>query len=782
MRRNIATIALAALALTPGVVVSAASASVIGIHTVRNTNNAGPDSLRRAIDDANSTVGPDEIHFDIPFAGAQVINLVTDLPPITQPVVIDGYTQSDAAPAVAGTPAVLRIVINAANVAYGLDLQTNDSVITGLVVRSAAGPVAAGVTCDNGGICVTGDNNVLRGNYVGVGHAGQVALGNDGDGIHIEGDGNVVGGSDPGDRNVISANHDEGIAIEGAMNVVQGNLIGTDASGTTDLGNTQDGVEIVGDGNAVGGSGDGEGNVIACNGTGVYAHGDDNTLVGNLIGTDINGVLLRANGGGVYILGDHNTVGSAGKGNVISGNGVGVTVESSTETLVQDNHIGTDKTGMVGFAGGSGGIVVDAASTDSTISGNVIAGMLGYGIDLDGDNGTVQRNKIGTNAAGRVAFGNNTGLRVDGNDNLIGGTTTDAGNIISGNVADGVLVESGATRNTFHGNLIGVDVTGFAPLGNGGSGLSIDSSGNTVGGHAAGEANIIAANGGNGVLLESSDTTVEGNLIGVGIDTNGATVPLGNARSGVRINGDANRVGGVDPGAGNVIAANAGYGVDLDTGWDNQIMANTIGTDQGGVPNLGNARSGVRVGGARNVIGSIDPAVKPNIIAFNGGDGVTVGTTGGTSENAIVGNVIVANQRLGIDLNPNGVTANDNNVQDADSGANDLQNHPVILTASTQGTITTVTWTLDSLASSDFRLEFFAVNTCDGSGHGEGQTFLGERLVTTFANGKAASATPTTFRANVGQYVVMTATYVSAVGPPLDLRATSEFSACVLVT
>jgi len=775
VRRTFTTFALVALVPILGVVVPASPAHATVIYTVRNANDSGVDSLRDVIVLANRNAGPDEIHFDIPGVGAQTINLVTDLPSITNPVRIDGYTQPGAVRAAAGNNTALRVVINASNVAYGLDLRTDDSVITGLVVQGAAGPVAAEVDCDNAGICVTGADNVISGNYVGVSVSGKAALGNNEEGVRIEGDGNVVGGSDPGDHNVISANGEEGISIEGAKNVVQGNLVGIAVGGAAALGNTAEGVKIAGDSNKVGGNGAGEGNVISGNGgIGVYANGNGNAIAGNLIGTDTSGGALLANGEGVYLVGDKAQV----TDNVISGNGVGVTVHSGTGAVIQRNLIGTDGNGRVSLAAGDIGILTGSASTNSSITGNVIGGMGSDGIELGGSGSTVQSNKIGADKDGTASLGNNTGLRVTGDDNLIGGTAAGTGNVISGNLADGVVVESQVSGTDLHGNLIGVDITGFAPLGNGGCGVLIDGGGNTLGGHAAGEGNVIAANVGDGVVVDGGDTLVEGNLIGVVVGPAGS-VRLGNGGHGVRIAGSTNRVGGVDKGAGNVIGGNLGHGIELEVGSDNQIVANTIGTDISGT-NLRNRRSGIHVLASTNVIGSTDPTVAPNMIAFNGGDGVTV-ETNVVSANAIVGNVIVDNRGLGIDLNPNNVTVNDNNVLDADTGANDLQNYPVVGSAVALGTGTEVSWTLDSLASSNFRLEFFAVNACDASGHGEAGRFLDERLVKTDYNGMAALTTQTAGRANVGQYVVMTATYVSVVGPPLVLGATSEFSACVLV-
>ena len=405
--------------------------------------------------------------------------------------------------------------------------------------------------------------------------------------------------------------------------------------------------------------------------------------------------------------------------------------------------------------------------------------MLISGIDLAGTASKVQGNKIGTDANGAVALGNDTGLVIKGDDNLIGGAGAGSGNVISGNVTDGVEVTGVAAGNDIQGNLIGTTVSGLAPLGNGRYGVWIRSDGNTLGGHAAGERNVVAANGSDGVNLDGHDNIVEGNLIGVNA---AGAAPLGNAGNGVRDDGDRNWVGGVEPGAGNVIGANGGHGVSGDTVRDGQVVANAIGTDASGVVNLGNARSGVHTLAFTHMIGSIDPAVPPNTIAFNGADGVTVDSPFGTSANTIVRNVIYGNGGLGIDLNPNGVTAND--ALDADGGANDQQNHPVVVSATNVAGTTEVGWELSTLPLSNFRLEFFAVNNCDASGHGEARKFLGDALVTTGAGGYPTgnTTTPMAATATAGQYVVMTATFVSQVGPPLELGATSEFSACVLVT
>jgi hypothetical protein len=120
---------------------------------------------------------------------------------------------------------------------------------------------------------------------------------------------------------------------------------------------------------------------------------------------------------------------------------------------------------------------------------------------------------------------------------------------------------------------------------------------------------------------------------------------------------------------------------------------------------------------------------------------------------------------------------------------NFLQNYPVIKSATTSGANTDITWTLHSLPSRDFRLEFFGT-TCDPSGYGEGQTYLGAADVTTDKNGYVTDTTTVAAPAS-GQVVTATATVQgvpNSVPPglpksaPISSNSTSEFSACATVT
>jgi len=233
---------------------------------------------------------------------------------------------------------------------------------------------------------------------------------------------------------------------------------------------------------------------------------------------------------------------------------------------------------------------------------------------------------------------------------------------------------------------------------------------------------------------------------------------------------------------GNLISGNTGIGLDLFADSNNNLIeGNIIGADVTGAVSLGNSLAGISISGSGNTVGGTDTNAR-NIIAFNGtdpnsggsqGTGVTIGTSGTFVNNAVLGNSIFSNASLGIDLSiafdgPFGVTLND--VGDADTGPNNLENYPTIATVTTGGYGSTVTLTgaLDSTPNTTFRLEFFSNVAGDGSGFGEGKTFLGTTDVTTDASG--AAAYNVTFSLVSAAEAVFTATATDAGGN------TSEFS------
>jgi hypothetical protein len=322
------------------------------------------------------------------------------------------------------------------------------------------------------------------------------------------------------------------------------------------------------------------------------------------------------------------------------------------------------------------------------------------------------------------------------------------------------------------GNFIGLDVDGVTVRSNSGAGIRSTASNATIGGIDPGARNIISANNGGGItLISSAANVVQGNFIGT--DASGR-LARGNRGAAITIRNPTsvgNVIGGVTPGARNVISASTGtgagdHGIIITNCTGNVVQGNQIGTDVTGTNSLGNGASGVLLGAAlSNVIGGVLPG-EGNVIAFNGSAGVQL--VSGT--NALVGNSIFANSRLGIDLGATNVTAND--VGDPDGGANNLQNFPVISAATNFGGALLVIGTLNSKPNSGYRLEFFSSPVCDSSGYGEGKNFLGAASVTTDPGGNASFEVQMPVVAPADAVVTATATAIGV----LDM--TSEFSAC----
>lgn len=414
----------------------------------------------------------------------------------------------------------------------------------------------------------------------------------------------------------------------------------------------------------------------------------------------------------------------------------------------------------------------------------------GDGIQLlfEGGN-TIQGNFIGTDVTGTVGLGNDIGVLIsaDSKENVIGtdGDGVDdwaERNVISGNRRAGVRIQRGALthvtdNNVVAGNLIGTDVTGTVALPNmrGVAIINVNGpEGNRIGTDGDGmsdaaERNIISGNSFVGIEIQAAAlTVVAGNYIGTDVT---GTQDLGNAQAGVLLtNGaDNNTIGGTTPAVRNLISGNGLDGVILGGGaTGNRVAGNYIGTDVTGTQALGNTRLGVLIiNGADNTIGG-QPVGAGNTIAFNGGTGVSVISATG---NAVLSNSIFSNTGLGIDLGADGVTAND--AGDSDTGANNLQNFPVITSALAAPGQLVVRGIIDTPNPKTVNIEFFAnavpLPGGDPSGHGEGAEFLG--TVTPNVRGEFTATLPP----------VAPGTLISATATDADGN-TSEFAANIEAT
>ncbi|MEM0961907.1 MAG: T9SS type A sorting domain-containing protein [Bacteroidota bacterium] len=404
---------------------------------VTTTDDQGAGSLRRAIQDANNNSGADVIAFDIPGDGPHTVALTTSLPAISDPVTIDGLTQPGAD--CSGWPATLRVVVDGSRVNSGAGLFLSDgsdgSVVRGLVVNgfdfsgSGRGGGAFGIT-------LVSDGNAVECSYIGTTVDGTAARGNEDVGVFILGSENRVGGPDPSQRNLVSGNG-IGIEIDGfsgaSGTLIQGNYIGTDATGSLALSNTEDGILIDGSSRTtIGGDAESEGNLISGN-------GDD--------GIDVSG-------------------------------------EDATSTTIQFNHIGTTVDGTAALGNSGDGVDLNDGASNNDLYDNVISGNGGNGVVISGtdtQNNVLGRNTIGTNADGANLGNGDDGVRaVNSGPQVIGGTydltgLCCEGNDIAFNGRNGVVIlaetsvsfDKGILGNRIYQNAgLGIDLQDDGPTPN----------------------------------------------------------------------------------------------------------------------------------------------------------------------------------------------------------------------------------------------------------------------------------------------------------------------------
>ncbi len=528
----------------------------------------------------------------------------------------------------------------------GLVVDTSENVIGG--TDAGAGNLISGNTSE--GIHLGANGNLIAGNRIGTDVTGTQAVANQ-TGILVAAADNTIGGADPGAGNLIAGNTGTGVRLDGGASntVIQGNQVGTDSTGTHALDNAT-GVEVAfGGSNLIGGTTAAAANVISGNlGPGIVINTSGNWVQGNRIGTNAAGTAAVPNLIGVLVTAAANTIGGtvAGAGNLIAGNtsyGIQMTTPLAAGNTVEGNLVGTDLTGEYSLHNSFGVYLLNGAhdniigGTESG-AGNLISGNATFGVDIDGRDTTgnvVQGDFIGTDAAGVTALSNSTGVYLGGPNNTLGGTTPAARNVISGNAYEGVGVGD-FPGNRITGNYIGTDSTGtrVAVGGSQGTGVSIGFGATDIGGTEAGAGNLIAGNDVYGIILFAAGTRIQGNYIGT--DVTGTRALGGGRYEGIASEGNDVLIGGTAPGAGNVISGNAGWGITISAS-ANVVQGNFIGTDASGASDLANGMDGVSIfAGADNVIGGTTPGAG-NLIAGNVGRGISVLNAPGT---VIQGNFI----------------------------------------------------------------------------------------------------------------------------------------------
>jgi parallel beta-helix repeat protein len=480
------------------------------IFSVTNTLDSGAGSLRQAILNADANPGVlNTIDFAIAGSGVQTINVLSTLPSLTSPTILDGTTQSGYA----GKPLVRLSGTSAgANSVNGLVVTAGGTLIRGLDVTGFSGM----------GILLSGNGaDVLTGNYVGIDPTGTTAAANT-FGIVVDGVNN-----DTISGNVISGNTAYGLTLAAAStNTVSNNLIGTNAAENAAVGNGSVGVvlELGSTNNNV------TANVLAGNGAyGALVTGTgtlNNTLSGNYVGlvatalpNGIAGIALTGGTRGNVIGGT-----TAAARNFISGNtvtGIDIQDAGTSNNYIEYNYVGLNLAGTAAVANGQYGVEIQGGASANLVavdwlSGNGQDGVLLTGAGTSGN--VVGSCFIGTDATGTVALGNGAFgvlIQAGASNNII-----EISLITANPTANVELTDAGTTGNVIEGNIIGTNRFDNAPLGNNGVGVLLagGASGNTVGGATTSLRNVISGNNSTaGVEFSGTGTTgnqVLGNIVG----------------------------------------------------------------------------------------------------------------------------------------------------------------------------------------------------------------------------------------------------------------------------
>ncbi|MBS1795695.1 MAG: carboxypeptidase regulatory-like domain-containing protein, partial [Acidobacteria bacterium] len=439
---------------------------------------------------------------------------------------------------------------------------------------------------------------------------------------------------------------------------------------------------------------------------------DKNQFVRNKIGTARNGLTPLANGeSGIVLAGEQNTITT----NVLSGNNdYGIFIPPrGAGNFILNNFIGVDKTGAAPLGNGNGGLLISGPLNQ--ITHNVISGNSRRGILFSGDSSdlikptqnNVRGNLIGTDSAGTFAIpnqGEGIDLSSNANQNFIGGINPGDGNVISGNDLVGIAISGiqPPALNEVKGNFIGTDKTGTLAIANTLGGIVISNSANNkIGGSGneiPGARNIISGNNGSGIRIGgtlSANNIVSGNYIGVG----SGGQPLGNTPAGIVLSNGAhnNTIGGQQPNAGNTIANNAKGGV---------IVLKTAGC-----------------------CNNIDP----NSIFANGGRGISLGCPLEVPEDQPI-----------TDLDVCSIFALPNDPDDADTGGNNLQNYPGIVSKQIANNELIVTFNVDSAPeNSDYGTDGLYIEFFRADASGQGAQFLGSTRYTVADHDGAFAGTKT---------------------------------------
>ncbi|PSQ95318.1 MAG: hypothetical protein BRD53_04565 [Bacteroidetes bacterium SW_7_64_58] len=737
--------ALAALALSLSAIAPQAAQGQT-VEVVTNTNDAGNSSLRKAINTLNDGSGtdPDTIKFNISGSPPHTIGLSSELPDITDPLVVDGTTEPDYPSSTANGPVVQ---IDASGLGFGGDglfVDATDSEIRGIGVVGAP----------NIGILLsTGTFVRVEDCFLGLEIDGTTVRGNE-YGIYVTGNGATLNG------NVVSGNDKDGILLDDNSNFVLNNIVGLDYNGDQNKGNGENGIDVESNNNLIGNAffdldlfrTFDNGNVVSGNGeSGIEINGDENQVSANEVGTNSDGSAARGNGNnGIVVKGQNNLIGLDPPGSVSL-------ITNTDDRTSQDRNLvsGNDKDGIV-----LGNNSINEASSQDTIRANV----------------------VGLNAGRNSPVPNGATTSADGG--IVGSLTSGAvidSNFVAGNEGQGIIIfEAGGDNKDIliYDNIVGTNRNFTSGLGNAYDGIQVKPNPGANGDDILVFENIVGNNDNDGIDIRGSFHEVfnnyvgaapDGSDIGNGVSNQGRGIIMANGSSslsnviigatglilfpvGFPANGLA---AGFDTpnGSGNVIGHNRADGILL-RGQASaiEIGANYVGTNPGEddfgngsgandgirIVENGNSVSGVTIGYDEGTsFSSPDPADDGfgNVVAYNSGDGISVGSDeSATSVSDVTarGNVVFQNgaandTNVGIDLGNSAQTSNDGG--DTDTGPNGLQNFPEITSvqhnnSSNEVDIEYEVNTNDTGSNYPLTVDFYVA---DSEASGEGKMYLGSQ-------------------------------------------------------
>ena len=499
-----------------------------------------------------------------------------------------------------------------ANIQNSIELSNCNNIVVGggystknIVCGSVNGHGIALNTCST--------SVVVKGNFIGIAKDGTTAYGNKNNGLQIGTSLAIpitVGGPLPEERNIIASNGAIGLQVNnGGVVTIQNNYIGTDSTGMNARGNGQYGMTLSNNATlTLGGSTTNLRNLVSANRDGIQISQTPVLIVrANYVGVAIDGVTPMGNTQrGILVQTSPGAlIGGAllAERNIVSNNGQqGLEVNNSAGSIVYNNYIGVDATGIQNQGNGQNGLIC-ASSANLIIGGgssatrNIISGNRQAGIRINGNcpNAIIRGNFCGIGSDGVTKISNaESGIYFGGsgsNGAVVGGSAFMDRNVCSGNgyttsadSRDGIRFEGGSGNHVVKGNYCGVDSTGTIVIGNTWAGISLNETTDCiVGGTGTYEGNISSGNENEGVYFRNAvRTTFIGNYIGT--DKTG-TMDLGNQDYGINIRFTSldNTIGGTTIAERNIIAytkgiaAGSGVGVYVELlSQRNKIVRNNI--------------------------------------------------------------------------------------------------------------------------------------------------------------------------------------------------------------